>query len=296
MDSEVVNADSMQLYRGMDIGTAKVPAGERGHAAPPAGRARRRRTRDRGRLPARRPRAVEDILGRGRTPILVGGSGLYVQSVIDDIDFPATDPEVRAALERTGRGRRGRPARPPPAALDPAAAAAIEPANGAPDRPRTGGHRAHRTAVHGDAAAARFAPVRRGPAAPGPGPPSRWTVRSTTGCGRWSPRVSSTRSPRGAPRPASGRDRVARAGLRAAAPGAGRRPRRWTTPSRPPSPPPGGSSGASVPGSAATAGCWSWMPATSRSSTWPSMRCAWRRTGGPPRLRADVAIRATGVR
>ena len=100
LDGEIVNADSMQLYRGMDIGTAKLPPDERrgvphhlldvldvSQTATVASYQRDARA------------AVEDIRGRGRTPILVGGSGLYIQSVIDDIDFPATDPAVRGRLE-----------------------------------------------------------------------------------------------------------------------------------------------------------------------------------------------------
>ena len=58
------------------------------------------RSGERRRVPARRQRRRETIRARGRTPILVGGSGLYVQAVIDEIDFPATDPELRAALQR----------------------------------------------------------------------------------------------------------------------------------------------------------------------------------------------------
>ena len=92
---EVVNADSMQLYRGMDIGTAKVPADQRRgiphhlldvldvtETATVASYQRDARN------------AIEAILDRGRTPILVGGSGLYIQSVVDEIAFPATDPAV----------------------------------------------------------------------------------------------------------------------------------------------------------------------------------------------------------
>ncbi len=131
MDSEVVNADSMQLYRGMDIGTAKVPAAERGgvphHLLDVLDVVERASVA----VYQRAARAaIEGILGRGRTPILVGGSGLYVQAVIDDIDFPATDPEVRAALERqlaeVGAAALHERLR----ALDPAAAAAIEQGNG----------------------------------------------------------------------------------------------------------------------------------------------------------------------
>jgi tRNA dimethylallyltransferase len=99
-EGEVVNADSMQLYRGMDIGTAKLPEGERRgiphhlldvldivERASVAAYQRAARA------------SIEDILSRGLTPLLVGGSGLYLQAVVDEIDFPGTDPVVRARLE-----------------------------------------------------------------------------------------------------------------------------------------------------------------------------------------------------
>jgi tRNA dimethylallyltransferase len=127
----VINADSMQLYRGMDIGTAKLTSSEREgvphhlldiwEVTEPADVARYR--------DAARER-IEQLLADGRVPVLVGGSGLYVRAVLDDLDFPGTDPEARARWEdellRVG-----------PAALhdhlaqvDPAAAAAILPTNG----------------------------------------------------------------------------------------------------------------------------------------------------------------------
>lgn len=101
LGGEVINADAMQLYRGMDIGTAKLPRAER-HGIPhhlldvldvtePASVAayqRQART------------LMDDIRGRGLTPVLVGGSGLYVQAVVDDLSFPGTDREVRARWER----------------------------------------------------------------------------------------------------------------------------------------------------------------------------------------------------
>ncbi|MFC4334674.1 tRNA (adenosine(37)-N6)-dimethylallyltransferase MiaA [Salininema proteolyticum] len=97
---EVVNADSMQLYRGMDIGTAKITEEEkRGvphHAfdlwdvTEPA---------DVARYQAAARAAIEDIAARGRRPVLVGGSGLYVQAAADVMEFPGTDPELRARLE-----------------------------------------------------------------------------------------------------------------------------------------------------------------------------------------------------
>lgn len=94
---EVVNADSMQLYRGMDVGTAKTPEAERAGVphhlldvldlAEPASVATFQQ-QARG--------VLQQCLARGVTPVLVGGSSLYVRGVIDRLDFPGTDPEVRA--------------------------------------------------------------------------------------------------------------------------------------------------------------------------------------------------------
>jgi tRNA dimethylallyltransferase len=131
LGGEVVNADSMQLYRGMDIGTAKLPVpARRGvphhlldvwDVTEPAAVAEYQTL-------ARA--AIDDITARGRVPLLVGGSGLYVQAVLEEFSFPGTSVEVRAALEASllaegpavlhGRLR----------ALDPAAADAILPSNG----------------------------------------------------------------------------------------------------------------------------------------------------------------------
>lgn len=100
LGGEVVNADSMQLYRGMDIGTAKLTPAERGEVphhlldiwdvTEPAAVAEYQRL-------ARA--AIDDILARGRVPLLVGGSGLYVRAVLEDFEFPGTDPAIRARLE-----------------------------------------------------------------------------------------------------------------------------------------------------------------------------------------------------
>jgi tRNA dimethylallyltransferase len=100
LDGEVVNADSMQLYRGMDIGTAKLTVAERRgvphhvldiwDVTEPASVAQYQRL-------ARA--AIEEIRARGRTALLVGGSGLYVRAVLERFEFPGTDPELRAALE-----------------------------------------------------------------------------------------------------------------------------------------------------------------------------------------------------
>ena len=131
VDGEIVNADAMAVYRGMDIGTAKTPPDQR-RGIPhhvldcwdptyPANVAE---------YQGLALGAIEQIWSRGRVPILVGGSGLYVRSVIDEFEFPGHDPQVRARWERA-LAEQG------PAALhaelarrDPAAAAAILPTNG----------------------------------------------------------------------------------------------------------------------------------------------------------------------
>ena len=128
---EIVNADSMQLYAGMDIGTAKMPAGQRGsvrhHLLDIWDVSKEASVAEYQRL-ARA--AIDDIQARGRVPILVGGSGLYVRAALDHLDFPGTDPVLRRRLEdeldRTGPG----PLHERLARLDPAAAAAILPSNG----------------------------------------------------------------------------------------------------------------------------------------------------------------------
>lgn len=130
LGGEVVNADSMQLYRGMDIGTAKLTPDERqgvphhvldiwpvtADAAVADYQARARA-------------AMTEVAARGRLPILVGGSGLYVRAVLDDLRFPGTDPAVRARLEAEAAERGVAALHARLAAVDPAAAIAIDPAN-----------------------------------------------------------------------------------------------------------------------------------------------------------------------
>ncbi|HMH92842.1 MAG TPA: tRNA (adenosine(37)-N6)-dimethylallyltransferase MiaA [Streptosporangiaceae bacterium] len=128
---EIINADSMQLYRGMDIGTAKLAVAERdgvphhlldiwdvtqaASVSEYQGLARQ---------------AIVQIHARGRVPILVGGSGLYVRAAIDKLEFPGTDPGLRASLEDE-LAQVGAPAlHARLATADPAAAAAILPSNG----------------------------------------------------------------------------------------------------------------------------------------------------------------------
>ena len=131
LGGEIVNADSMQLYRGMDVGTAKLTVAQRRgvphhlldvldvtETAMVAAFQRRARA------------VVEGCAARGVAAVLVGGSALYVRAVLDRFAFPGTDPTLRADLE-------GELASVGPAALhrrlagiDPAAAAAILPSNG----------------------------------------------------------------------------------------------------------------------------------------------------------------------
>ncbi|MEC5183543.1 tRNA dimethylallyltransferase [Cryobacterium sp. MP_3.1] len=98
--AEIVNADAMQLYRGMDIGTAKLaPAERRGvpHHLLDVLDVADEATVARYQVEARA--AITGIIDRGAVPILVGGSGLYVSSVVYDFQFPGTDPVLRARLE-----------------------------------------------------------------------------------------------------------------------------------------------------------------------------------------------------
>ncbi|MFH8366518.1 tRNA (adenosine(37)-N6)-dimethylallyltransferase MiaA [Streptomyces sp. NPDC018031] len=131
LGGEVINADSMQLYRGMDIGTAKLtPAEQQGiphrlldiwdvtETASVAEYQRLARAE------------IDRLLAAGRTPVLVGGSGLYIRGAIDALEFPGTDPAVRARLEAeladVGPGTLHTRL----AAADPEAARAILPSNG----------------------------------------------------------------------------------------------------------------------------------------------------------------------
>jgi tRNA dimethylallyltransferase len=131
LGGEIVNTDSMQIYRGMDIGTAKQPVAERRgiphhlldilDVTEPATVAEFQRwARD----------AIADCRGRGVTPVLVGGSALYTRAVLDRFEFPGTDPAVRAGLEEEleelGSGALHRRL----AEQDPEAAARIIPSNG----------------------------------------------------------------------------------------------------------------------------------------------------------------------
>ena len=130
-DAEIVNADSMLVYRGMDIGTAKPTVAEQGgvvHHLVDIWDFRQTATVANFQALART--AIADCEHRGAIPIVVGGSALYVRAVVDDFQFPGTDPAVRGGLEQElaelGPERLHDRLR----ELDPAAAERIEPANG----------------------------------------------------------------------------------------------------------------------------------------------------------------------
>ncbi|BCI52826.1 tRNA dimethylallyltransferase [Mycolicibacterium litorale] len=100
LGGEIVNADAMQLYRGMDIGTAKLPVVERrGIPHHQLDVLEVTETASVARYQADAARDVEAIAARGAVPIIVGGSMMYIQALLDDWAFPATDPAVRAKWE-----------------------------------------------------------------------------------------------------------------------------------------------------------------------------------------------------
>lgn len=126
LDGEVVNADALQLYRGMDIGTAKVPVEER-RGVPHHMLDVLEVTEEASvsTFQQRAREAIAGIRGRGRVPILVGGSGLYVRAVLDDIEFPPTDPGVRARFEARAEDEGAPALHAELASRDPEAAAVI---------------------------------------------------------------------------------------------------------------------------------------------------------------------------
>ncbi|MET9065336.1 tRNA (adenosine(37)-N6)-dimethylallyltransferase MiaA [Streptosporangium sandarakinum] len=100
LGGEVINTDSMQLYRGMDIGTAKLtPAERRGVPHHLLDVWDVTETASVAEYQAMARPLIEELRAKGTVPILVGGSGLYVRAALDDLEFPGTDPEVRARLE-----------------------------------------------------------------------------------------------------------------------------------------------------------------------------------------------------
>ncbi|MSR98887.1 tRNA (adenosine(37)-N6)-dimethylallyltransferase MiaA [Arthrobacter sp. BL-252-APC-1A] len=100
LGGEIINADSMQFYRGMDIGTAKLPEDERGgiphHLLDILDVTEEASVSD---FQAQARETIDRIRSRGNYPILVGGSGLYVRAALDVLEFPGTDPQLRRRIE-----------------------------------------------------------------------------------------------------------------------------------------------------------------------------------------------------
>ena len=130
LDAEIVSVDSMQVYIGMDIGTAKVDAAAREKIPhhlldlyPPSYDLTvaefQTLARD----------AIVEITSRGKLPLLVGGSGLYFRAVVDELEFPERSPEIRAKLEADAEESGAEAMHARLMELDPVAAARIEPGN-----------------------------------------------------------------------------------------------------------------------------------------------------------------------
>ncbi|VEG54027.1 tRNA isopentenyltransferase MiaA [Mycolicibacterium aurum] len=128
---EVVNADAMQLYRGMDIGTAKLTVAERrGIAHHQLDVLDVTETATVARYQQAAAADVEAITARGALPVIVGGSMLYLQSLLDEWSFPATDPQVRARWEQRLAEVGVAALHGELAGVDPVAAASILPTDG----------------------------------------------------------------------------------------------------------------------------------------------------------------------
>ncbi|MEN9687005.1 MAG: hypothetical protein RL381_17 [Actinomycetota bacterium] len=128
--AEIINADSMQLYRGMDIGTAKLPLEERKgvpHHLLDVLDVTQDSTVAWYQELARSK--VEEIHNRGRDAVIVGGTGLYIKAILDDLNFPDTNPDIRARLEKEAENLGSAALFGRLEELDPAAALAIDRAN-----------------------------------------------------------------------------------------------------------------------------------------------------------------------
>ena len=130
IDAEIINADSMQLYKGMDIGTAKITMQDR-KGIPHHLLDLLEVTEDANVAwyQEKAREAISEIHGRGKNAIIVGGTGLYIKAILDELNFPDTNPVVRAELELEFATKGIGPLFERLEKLDPAAALAIDKAN-----------------------------------------------------------------------------------------------------------------------------------------------------------------------
>ncbi|WP_328519509.1 tRNA (adenosine(37)-N6)-dimethylallyltransferase MiaA [Kribbella sp. NBC_00359] len=131
LGGEVVNADAMQVYRGMDIGTAKISTTERDgvpHHLLDILDVTETATVAEFQQLARQ--AIDDCLDRGKVPVLAGGSALYIRAILDDFVFPGTDATVRARLEAELAAKGSGALHEKLTEIDPKAAEQILPSNG----------------------------------------------------------------------------------------------------------------------------------------------------------------------
>jgi len=126
LDGEVINADALQFYRGMDIGTAKITVEERKgvphHLLDTMDVTEEASVAD---FQAECRAAIQEIHSRGKRAIIVGGSGLYVRAALDVLEFPGTDPSVRKELEQECEAHGLAPLRTRLEAVDPVSAARL---------------------------------------------------------------------------------------------------------------------------------------------------------------------------
>lgn len=130
IDAEIINADSMQLYQGMDVGTAKISLAERkGVEHHLLDVLEVKEDASVAWYQTRAREVIAEIESRDKHVVIVGGTGLYIKAILDDLNFPDTDPSIRLALETQAEeiGLAALHAR--LSALDSAAGVAIDPKN-----------------------------------------------------------------------------------------------------------------------------------------------------------------------
>jgi len=126
LHGEIINADSMQLYKGMDIGTAKLSKNERQgieHHLIDIMTVTEESSVAQYQAQARAK--IDELISKGIPAIVVGGTGLYVKAILDELNFPDTNEEVRARLQRESESTGAMALHAKLAKLDPVAAAAI---------------------------------------------------------------------------------------------------------------------------------------------------------------------------